>query len=461
MEAVKVSLFGDQAWGCAVAGGKAWCWGGNAQGQLGDGTKVDRPQPVLAQAEGIVQLEMASTPVVALLRDGSLVAWGDTDPPQLHSPWSFTPPSAPTTAFRPTGPLAPTITTQIPTPSDISTEPPVVGANLLLAALAMVAFTIAIELLNRSLAAGEETLTRLLAPLAALGRARERVDATLAARFGGGGARLVTALKILGICLLYGIVFALLDPTWNPLSLTGMALVVMMAGAAGLVGLSDDVAAWSIARRWGAAQELSVRTGSLLAVLGSVVATRVLVLVPGVIIGAPEALEKDQQGLDRRRLGLIAMGGLGTIVAIGGIAWLLTLGTAGLRSGDGGALDVSLGGLEALLLLVFAIAVQNAFIQLLAFRGSAGRALLNSHRVVWGGALLAVTFAFWHTLVNPRGDLATALGTTNVQAFLVTVAVVLVVAVVAWLWTLYAHRRPTGRLTPPPPPTVPAAGVHP
>jgi alpha-tubulin suppressor-like RCC1 family protein len=35
---------------CGVAGGKVYCWGANAFGQLGDGTKVDRslPAPVLA-----------------------------------------------------------------------------------------------------------------------------------------------------------------------------------------------------------------------------------------------------------------------------------------------------------------------------------------------------------------------------------------------------------------------------
>jgi hypothetical protein len=53
--------------------------------------------------------------------------------------------------------------------------------------------------------------------------------------------------------------------------------------------------------------------------------------------------------------------------------------------------------------------------------------------VAWGVALLAVTFLFWHTLVNPRGDLAEALGATNVRAFLATVGVVLALSVVGWL----------------------------
>ena len=50
---------------------------------------------------------------------------------------------------------------------------------------------------------------------------------------------------------------------------------------------------------------------------------------------------------------------------------------------------------------------------------------------------MGVTFLFWHTLVNPRGDLAEALRATNVQAFLATVGIVLAIAVVvsatSWL----------------------------
>src|SRR4030067_2322238 len=44
--------------------------------------------------------------------------------------------------FRPAGPLAPEITTYIPTPLDVSTKPGVVGANLLLAALVMLPFAV-------------------------------------------------------------------------------------------------------------------------------------------------------------------------------------------------------------------------------------------------------------------------------------------------------------------------------
>ena len=177
-----------------------------------------------------------------------------------------------------------------------------------------------------------------------------------------------------------------------------------------------------------------------MAAVGSTLFSRALVLVPGVMIGSPEALEIDEEHVDRRRLGGLAGVGLGTILAVGLVAWLATVATTALR-GNGTALDVALGGAEAFLLLVFAAAVQNGFVQLLSVRESAGLALRRTHRIVWAIALLGVTFAFWHTLVNPRGNLASALSATNVQAFLVTVGIVLAAAVVVWAAAFRARRR--------------------
>ena len=423
---------------CATRGDRAWCWGDNHWGQLGDGTLVDRSSPVQVQTGDIAQLSLGNGAGLALLRDGSLIMWGDNDPTP-RSP--FAPTTPPTNAFREPDTLVPAITTYIPTPADISTDPPVVGANLLLAALAMIAFTVATELLNRSLGEVEPVLAGRFRPIARIDRARRRLDAAVVGRFSGADhVRRANALRILGIAAFYGITFALLDPTWDPLSVTGLWLVLIMAVAFGLIGLAGDISSWAAARRWGIAGELEVKPGSLVAAVGSTLFSRALVLVPGVMIGSPEALEIDEEHVDRRRLGGLAGVGLGTILAVGLVAWLATVATTALR-GNGTALDVALGGAEAFLLLVFAAAVQNGFVQLLSVRESAGLALRRTHRIVWAIALLGVTFAFWHTLVNPRGNLASALSATNVQAFLVTVGIVLAAAVVVWAAAFRARRR--------------------
>ena len=417
--------------------GSVWGWGSNENGEVGPGAAVPfQGEAVRVMAGGARQLAVGGDITVVLLESGEVRWWGDGDPtPRI--PWSGDVAPA-STGYRPTGPLVPSITTRIPTPADISTDPPVVGANLLLAAIAMIAFTIAIELLNRTLADAEPFLRRRAGPLGRLTRARARAGALLSPRLGQG--RRADVVRVLGIAAFYGVVFALLDPTWNPLSITGFWLVLSFAVACGLVGMSDDLATWATARRWGAASEFGIRRGSLLAAAVSTLATRVLVLVPGVMIGTPEALEVDEAHLDRPRRGKVAAMGLGAVGLVGALAWLATLAAGPLGSAVPG-ITALVGGIQAFLLLVFAVAVQNGFVQLLAFRNSAGRALFHLNKVAWALALLAVTFVFWHTLVNPRGDLAEALGATNVQAFLGTVGVVLAVAAVAWLIAFTARRR--------------------
>jgi hypothetical protein len=340
------------------------------------------------------------------------------------------------------GPLVPGITTHIPTPAGISTDASVIEANLLLTGLVVLALIIATELLNRSLSELQGALSGPLSIVRRLQRALARLDAATLQRVARRHRRLADVARLGGIAAFYGLAFALLDPTWDPLTVTGAWLVLVMAVAAGVVGLGGDIVAWAVGRRWGVVGDLEIRAGSLLAAIGSTLVSRVVALSPGIMIGSPEAIDIDPDRMDQRRLGMIGAVGVGSVLLIGFTAWALTLGTAALR-GTSPSLDVALGGANAFLLLVFAFAVQNGFVQLLSVRQSAGLALRRTHGVVWGIALLVVTFIFWHTLVNPGGDVATALRTTNALAFLATAGVALVLSLAVWIGTTLARRRAT------------------
>ncbi len=63
---------------CAVRrNGTVSCWGGNANGQLGDGTRVDRRSPVpVAGLTGATQVAVGVTQSCARRTDGSLWCWG-------------------------------------------------------------------------------------------------------------------------------------------------------------------------------------------------------------------------------------------------------------------------------------------------------------------------------------------------------------------------------------------------
>lgn len=70
--------------------GTAVAWGANAAGQLGDGTRVERPRPVLVlDADGeeplgdIARLDAGEAYAVAVLSDGSALSWGANQSGQL------------------------------------------------------------------------------------------------------------------------------------------------------------------------------------------------------------------------------------------------------------------------------------------------------------------------------------------------------------------------------------------
>ncbi len=428
---------------CArTSNGATWCWGNAEVGQLGEGVPVAPAwvaTPVRLDLPRATAISAGYSNACALFAPDDLRCWGSGDP-VARNPWTgATGPTA--SGFREPGPLVPTITTYIPTPRDVSTDPPVVGANLVLAALVMILFTIAGELLNRTLAQGEDVLAGQGGMLARARRLRARLDAGLARRLGHG--RRLAAVQLAGIAAIYGLVFSLLDRTWNPLSITGLWLFLSMAVAFGVVGIADDLACWSVARRWGVAADLDLRPGNLVVAMTSTFASRVAFLVPGVMIGMPEALDVDVDALDARRRARLAGVGLGTLVVVGLGAWGVTLATS-LAGGMGEGAATVVSGIQAFFLVVFAVTVQNGFAQMLAFRGTPGRTLRTSHRWLWLVGLMGVTFLFWHTLVNPRGDLATALQETNVVVFVATAAGFMLFAAAVWLWFAVRRHRAGG-----------------
>lgn len=68
---------------CAVKkNGSAYCWGANGYGQLGDGTFVDKAQPVQVFGLGpgtTASISLGNQHACALKTDGSVVCWGSND----------------------------------------------------------------------------------------------------------------------------------------------------------------------------------------------------------------------------------------------------------------------------------------------------------------------------------------------------------------------------------------------
>jgi hypothetical protein len=69
---------------CALrANGEVWCWGRNAEGQLGDGTTTTQRHPVFTGITDAVQISLGVRHGCAVLRDGHVKCWGNDSVGQL------------------------------------------------------------------------------------------------------------------------------------------------------------------------------------------------------------------------------------------------------------------------------------------------------------------------------------------------------------------------------------------
>ena len=235
---------------------------------------------------------------------------------------------------------------------------------------------------------------------------------------------------------MYGFVFSLLDASWRPFSLTGVTLFLTMTAAFGLVGLADDIVQWLAARRWKLGPGLNMRLGSLLLIVASAAFSRGLSLTPGIMFGAPEVFELLPTELQARKKNTLLRLAAATLLLILVGAWLLTVPSAlMLRGVTGHVLFMTLvSGVQGFLLLVFAVTVQNVFLQMLNMPGTIGEALRRWSWLAWAFGLLLATFTFLHTLLNPRGDLARALQNTNIRYFFITIGLFLAFALLTNLF---------------------------
>jgi len=342
-------------------------------------------------------------------------------------------------AFRPAGLLAPEITTYIPTPADLSTDPAVIGSNLFLAAMMMVPFAIATELLTRTLIRHDKGWFGKIS-------AFRIITEKFAGDAQGTGERprktLLAFIQPFAVILLYGLVFSLLDRTWKPLTLTGVMLFISMTAAYGMVGLLDDLLQWTRLRHWRIPARLSVMPTNFMLSAISVAATRIFRLTPGLMFGTPKALTMDKTALtDVQRKKLLTLS-TSTIVGLGIILWCFTLLTSWLQRL---ALPLPLwhltGGVEAFCLIVFAVSLENIFIQFLGFQDSVGEVLRKKNRILWLAVLVFLTFILYHSLINPRGELADALKSGNVQVFFAATMAYILFVLGIWLFNRSRNRK--------------------
>ena len=92
--------------------------------------------------------------------------------------------------------------------------------------------------------------------------------------------------------------------------------------------------------------------------------------------------------------------------------------------------------MEAFLLVIFAVALENMFIQLIGLSEGLGTKLKRLNRWFWVLGLIICTFLFLHTLLNPRYDLVESLKQGNTVVFiglaLIFILITIIIRLVFW-----------------------------
>jgi alpha-tubulin suppressor-like RCC1 family protein len=79
-----IGVGGDHSCALASQMGKVWCWGGNEDGQLGDGTTTGRDEPVEASGlSTVAAVALGDLHTCAVIEAGTVKCWGDNEHGQL------------------------------------------------------------------------------------------------------------------------------------------------------------------------------------------------------------------------------------------------------------------------------------------------------------------------------------------------------------------------------------------
>lgn len=284
--------------------------------------------------------------------------------------------------------------------------------NFLLAILLAILFGFFGLLLYDTFEAHEEDIRRWLGPLDRLSQRGAGWEATLGERLGARGlAWLGDIVKIIVALLVFGLMYALIDPNFSFDKPDVLALIIAVALAIGLVNLFDDIFKLVYVRRLGARAAVTVHSGNLVIAALMLIVSRVGSLSPGILSVGPGGLEGEEKG---DPLVVSVIGAMGyALPAI--VAWLLLL-TLPTQGVTGPTLWIA-----TVLALIFAIGLQSVFFEMIPIPGLYGKAILDRSRILWIVLFALFAFLFLQTQLNPEGSFVGAFNKPNMQAVLVFV----------------------------------------
>jgi hypothetical protein len=333
----------------------------------------------------------------------------------------------------------------VPLPQEISYQREVVGTNLVLSMLLVLALGVIGAMLNQVKRNHEATFAGWV----------EQLQLGWLVRIINGGSKFVVRRGCLSLPIivlmfaLYGIIFAFLEPGTNIFGPDGIQLALVMAVSVGLVSLGGEIAQGIVSTFWKRTSRYGLYPANLLLALVTTGLSRLLGLTPGILFGIPGGtdVELHDSEKERRRVRevVLVFTTLATIIVIGASAWV---GTGALA--NAGTTVVTQQTLEffgpllrlaqTLGLAIFAIAIQTAFLELWPVGATLGSRLFKWNVVMWAIVFVPVVFIFAHTMLNPHGDVLAAFQSANLRVLTAVVGVLLLLTFGLWAYFAVTDR---------------------
>lgn len=275
----------------------------------------------------------------------------------------------------------------------------VVITNVLLAIILALAMGFFSNLLNDAIESHEARVAKLFAPLAALVQGVRRIGSGFDAWLERSHlAWLAFPSKLSLILILYGVIFAYLDPNFEFINQDSLLLIIALALSTGLMGILDDLASFVFLKMRGSTGTIRIHSGNFVVVLFSTLFSRFAGLAPGLLLGSPAGIEDVEDDAVSTHLDFL---GVGAIAIVALIAWLV----APLFNTDAW--------FNTLLLLVFAAGIQTVFFEMLPLKYLHGRNIYRFNRIVWLGLFALFAVIFLQTMLNPDGAFVSAFNSPN------------------------------------------------
>jgi hypothetical protein len=327
----------------------------------------------------------------------------------------------------PASPPTPAVTQELPgivAPTQVSTDPKVVGTNLGLALFCVLFFGLTSTVFNSILEEYRSEIVGALGRLVPrpLADGRAAIDRSLGHLAGKGRGGLVfTWLMVL---LATSLIESFLDPGIGILALQRLGLWVTLFISAVIVSGLELGSELYAHRRWAPATrtEYRIQWIGLALAIACVILSRCLRFAPGYLYGIVGAIYLTPKLTELSHSAKRAIVVLSAVFAGSFLLWIASA-----------FLPAALAELEPILLTIFLIGLQGVFFQMFPLAVTDGGDIWSWKKGIWFLFFVAVFFGFYHFVLNPNASDVQALQQNGVQTLLLLIAVFGLATFVLWL----------------------------